>query len=835
MPSRWFYVLFLAISIVLQTSNGRLSQILPSYTENRGTNGSSTSNSVYPDRVKAGNLLPAAMVNKHSVHLKSYAVSKDRILNRRQSRAVKPINDATTMETDNLSDNDCKLELTPESINHFRHIVYYSESTYVYLRLNVHNGSNINITGSKMIVGENVWIWTFFGKEGSLEFLTWPEEFGIWSMGLLYNSVIRPPMNVTLQRATNSGDCSTLQVGTISADSVISNALKNLTLEMMQFDKEKYGPSFYCYKRRVYIQDENVYILCKHIVCPIEAISHSCCSFYYNKTLSTRVVGCREQLFQYDVLWWIIPSIISMILFVYSPILIMFIAYKCTEKEKGVVVLNPPHLANVVTNGDDEIENDEKEDAEVILLAGYRHVTLIRTLLMPFKCLRSKFTDGKPSFLATVIWRSTRVLIPVFSLSVIALQIVLDNYFLHDFVIESMKKGVPLGFRSMLGGYNESKLNFLPYLGGPFVAIALYVFVTGLLLILPDSPIDFVTRILRKQSDERSPLRLNLRTIGTMGTVRTTNRNGYSQFYHLLQAQFYMLLNYKFWGRCINIQTERWGWRTRASLIFLPIYICVCLVELIIATVFYACPIVSFAYYIVAGNVTHLYSSSHSAVVVKCCSLFLSAFLFCGIMYSMLMFGTIFLDATLFFTRVLIFTFTGVIIYPKTAYGYLIFGLTVFYYLWDSISDYASLYQQLFKDTVQAANSVQRANDSERIVHKVNGESGIRESLFEFVIEVHLPRRKQIFLSVLKAAIVLTVLWMLIHLLLTTDNFRELHVIMHVGTALFICALPQIAKTVCKGKENKKHQKRFRKDLAETIRVYMGYFVEDDESPSDSE
>ena len=733
----------------------------------------------------------------------------------------------------------CVVELIQKSINHFRHIVYYGENSYVYLRLHAAKGSNVNITGGKWILEENIWIWTFYGKEGSLEFLKWPEEFGIWSMGLLYNYVIREPMDLYLER--KSGDCSKLEVGNKADDKVISDALKNLTIEMMAFDQEKYGPGFYCYKRRKMIVDESVYMLCKHMVCPIEAISHSCCTFIYNKTISERNVECKEQEFQYDVLWWIIPIVISIVLFLYSPILISYIALHLHmfQKKNGTVVVNQTgdlsNPLNSVNESDSHIQS--MDTSEVILLSGYQHVTLTNTLLIPVQCMIDGCIGNKPSLIGLFFVRLVRVLIPFLSLSVIALQIILDNYYLHDLILESMRKGVPIGFRSMLGGYNESKKNFLPYLGGPFLAISLYIFITGLLLTIPESPIEIVTKRLKAETIENCPLLLGVKTIGILGSVRTTNRKAYSLLYHLLQAQLYMLLNYKFWLRCLVIQVERWCACSphRLFLWFLPLYIVFCVVELVLATVFYVCPIVSFSYYIVAGYVTHLYKNSHRAIFVKLCTLFLAVVVLCGMVFSLLMFCTIFLDATLFVTRVFIFTFTGVIVYPKTAYGYLIFSLTVFYYLWDSISDFAALYQQLFKDTVQAATSVQRANDNDKLIHKIKGENGIQEELFEFVIEIHLPRRKQMFLSILKAAIVLTVLWMLIHLLLTTDNFKELHVIMHVGTALFICALPQIAKTICKGKENKKQHKRRRIELQDTIRVFKGYFIDDDETVCDSD
>lgn len=88
--------------------------------------------------------------------------------------------------------------------------------------------------------------------------------------------------------------------------------------------------------------------------------------------------------------------------------------------------------------------SSEEEKSEVVLLAGYHHVTLLKTFLMPLTYLRSSVTSEKPSLCAVLFCRAIRLLIPVVSLFFIGLQIVLDNFFLHDFVLESKKKGVPL-------------------------------------------------------------------------------------------------------------------------------------------------------------------------------------------------------------------------------------------------------------------------------------------------------------------------------------------------------------------------------------------------------
>ena len=63
-----------------------------------------------------------------------------------------------------------------------------------------------------------------------------------------------------------------------------------------------------------------------------------------------------------------------------------------------------------------------------------------------------------------------------------------------------------------------------------------------------------------------------------------------------------------------------------------------------------------------------------------------------------------------------------------------------------------------------------------------------------------------------------------INLLLKIDGFRDLHVVMHVGTALFVCTLPKIMKTMYRGTDEKLIQQRRKRDLKDSVKCYLGFF-----------
>ena len=83
----------------------------------------------------------------------------------------------------NKAKGKCRLHLHKRSMSHFRHVVYYGDLSFVKLHLKM--TPRLSLKPSRDIVGVGHWVWTYYGQHGGLEFLEWPLEFQIWSLGLL--------------------------------------------------------------------------------------------------------------------------------------------------------------------------------------------------------------------------------------------------------------------------------------------------------------------------------------------------------------------------------------------------------------------------------------------------------------------------------------------------------------------------------------------------------------------------------------------------------------------------------------------------------------------------
>lgn len=745
------------------------------------------------------------------------------------SQRLQDIGDSSA---ENTQENDtCELELCKICVGMFRHVVHYRQASFVHLKLTSDNMTHLK--SERNVISENQWVWTFYGKEGGFEFLKWPSEYGIWSLRLLSSYTVSTPLNIKLIRV--KGNCSNLVVGKKSSDEVISKALLNLTLTLMSYSREDnvtYAPSFFCYRKRNLFVSDFVYKLCINIICPVDPLKYVCCSYSYRAREMTRKLVCKGAELSYDSLWWTLSTVPAFFLFAFSPLIIMFVCNQFPNSKRCSV-------ACISANRTGLMCKNSCIDRNIVLLDGNQPVTFLGTILAPLTTFTKVLKSDHPGFYKYVFVKVCRCFYPLISLTFIGIQILLDHQYLSWYIYNVIDIGIPMGFRSMIAGYERSKDKFLPFLGGPYIALGLYLLVTCFLLVIPESLSEFLVSGLQTSwvDESKTPLRLSIKTIETFGRVRIRFVQGYSKLFKVFLGQFYMLTNTEFWKYVVGIQKSRlliWFQGQRGCLcLFLPFYILICLLEIFLCILEYGFPILSFGLIIIKAFYRRRSDKTSNTVFGLFLGIIIGIFLTACVLFFLFMFCTIFLDATLFITRITIFTFTGIVMYPKVSYGILILVLTIIYYFWDSMQDFAKIYRSLLKDIILICESIQ--TEQERLVVKIGDYKGIKQHLFEFVIERHQPRRHQVVKSVIRMGIVILGLVLAIRLLIEMDGLRELHVVMHVGTALFVCALPQIVKSMCAGKGERFKRKLFRKEIAATIKRYTSYFDGDGQCQNELE
>jgi hypothetical protein len=106
----------------------------------------------------------------------------------------------------------------------------------------------------------------------------------------------------------------------------------------------------------------NWYFLCLHINCPIEATGYKCCTSenYGNKT---RVV-CNGEPIYFDNAWWVVPFIIGLLMFSYSPFLLVKVFHHSAYSSFVPVILR---CATFISSGLDRTINMQTKKIPVVI------------------------------------------------------------------------------------------------------------------------------------------------------------------------------------------------------------------------------------------------------------------------------------------------------------------------------------------------------------------------------------------------------------------------------------------------------------------------------------
>lgn len=632
---------------------------------------------------------------------------------------------------------------------------------------------------TKCAIEPHLWTWTFPAPIGAYQFLKWPKEYGIWSMGLL-DMYSYGPMHISMKVY---GNCSVI-IGQKETTQRIGMALLNMTnkaADLRNADEDfRYGTA--CYNERLYISNYKWYLLCLHINCPIEATGYKCCtSENYGK--KTRVV-CNGEPIYFDNAWWVFPFIIGLLMFSYSPFLLVKVFH---------------HSAYINRDGD---------TSDNMTSIGNTDKWLVCNPLSLFTIIKAnlKVTSEKHR-LMTIILR--RIAITLSTLVIIFIQVCVHYVYDYHYTLELVKHGVPLAFRSMALGYTHSKKNFMPMIGGPYVGLGIYLATTILLVTIPRDFEQFLNKGIPNNLElSTSPLTMDIKTKARLGSVYSIERrSGYDKLYNLMKAHIYMLINPSFWCLAIQMQVRRFVWLMNrltkykvlltilAIVLFIPYILIVGALELILSIIYFGFPIVLFfqvtvlAYY--KGIRSYFGRFGKLGKITQHICTLITILL---IVFNMYILTVVFVDSCHFITRMMIFTFTGFIAFPGATYGYFVFIITVLMYITESVHHIRSTYSKLFKYVSRNCGTIRRKNTfpDVHVSKMVDDVPVISRDLFIYVVSRHKPVRIEIFFSVLKLVLITFLLYIASHTIVTLQRQWDLNPLTQVVTALFVCLVPKL-------------------------------------------
>ncbi|KAL4241137.1 hypothetical protein ACF0H5_001915 [Mactra antiquata] len=735
----------------------------------------------------------------------------------------------------NTPDNEssCRIQPYHESVEFYSKEILDHGYNFMYLNLTFYSNEShqrIQIAETKKVINKYDWIWTFKGEYGAHQYLFLPGDFGYLSFGLLWSHTRTDKMNINFR---TYGNCSDLRIGTNKTDLLIGNALGNLTSEIATlFDRYNY--SYWCYNYRLWIESHSLYWLCRNSICTFQTFEYRCCKYvvYLN---NTRDIECSKDHYHFGALWWMLPIIIGNILFAFYPIVLVKVGM--TFSEWTAAVKKRPFLPTSLKTFTRMTSTDRLEKKyKFVSLKGHFPITFMSTIFSPV-C----HWDCSGPITSRII-RLWVLLLPV---SICTIRVLLDNKYAHDLVKGAVMKNALVGFSSLIAGIEEASRVFLPIFNGPVTALAIFLSFSCAFVLLPKHFDHFLEKGLRDcHSNARYMFlyQIPLKLIERYSGISIRKSAGYKRFYSIFIAQTFMLLHWRFWRHVVKLFCARWtnvicpGFvpNTRNFLLLFilyvfmfPIYLLFCFIELVITVLYFMFPVINSIFLVLKATLVEYFALfKHCGKFLKFVRIVLLFPLFGLFLVSWYMYCIIFFDAFWFLTKITMFTYAGVIAYPKISYGYMILCFMSIYYLIESARAFGDSYRELLKISIE-------------VVEKVNGEvcedeelgpvryntfvekHSLHRDLFLLIVDRHRPRRNQILITLLKFGSVITLLTISVELLITFDKIQDLSLVSHVFTVLFVCALPKLVRNLCMENYKSESKRRLRSKIKKTFLWFL--------------
>lgn len=620
-----------------------------------------------------------------------------------------------TEKYSNVDKQQCNMTINATSVAVFKNSLEEFRPNFAKLELRFRYEHNVSKGGPYLLEPSTSfkedailpyqWVWTYDSPTDFFPYLKWPVDFTILSFGLLGAKTLKPGfLVVEIQNMT----CEEVVIGNSSSILSIGFALRQLTKNLMDIDK-KYSFSYWCYISVIPgVKETLAYQLGIYIAYPVEFERYNCCKTLLSKRESEGFyVDCT--LPQIPKMWQttLIPYFLGLIAFAFFPISLF--GTSASLKATGT-----------------KSESDEcfqvlsltVDDNDFVFLTGNPPISL--TILVGGLC-------GLSNKYPIAVSRIRRAIFVLLGPILILFEVFIYYRYDYQTTMTLLDHGCPMGYLSMIGGFEKSQSNFMPVLGGPYCLLAGFYF-TGFIFVVTPSFLDVIAfdgTLRYCKFDGISPLFLTTEAVEKYSYMNIRSVNcGYKRLQIQSLAMFYTVMNPTFWYETVCIQCYRFKsalticssvvYRILLIVIVLPLYFCFCVMEMVLCIVYYGIPLVNTLCVLATGYIVwmsqfsgggHSNSCNNVSFVLKntVIKTLLAIIFTCIFVYFVFSFCSIFICSFSFLAKVLVFCFIAVLVYPSTSFGYLFFGVVFVYYIFKTLKGIGESYLELLADAVEVS------------------------------------------------------------------------------------------------------------------------------------
>jgi hypothetical protein len=436
--------------------------------------------------------------------------------------------------------------------------------------------------------------------------------------------------------------------------------------------------------------------------------------------------------------------------------------------------------------------------------------------------------------------------------------------------------GTPVGFLALLGDASNRHKVFVPALGGPVGITALYFVLGFFFLVLPKCLKNVVNNGLpvsyifcenpSVNNDEgrqcpscrsiQSPLLFGANDIINLSQINVDPADlkpGYTKSGTLMRCNFYMLFSMKFWRLVWRIQITRACFicdRMPMLLFFLsvvciPLYIVICLLEILLCLLYFGVPFFFFLIVMIRAAMNMIpdlrkkytmfsYIFSFHFIRYLCnFILFISILVFAYCNYLLIV------ASLRFISKVITYCFIAVVIFPSVSFGNIFLFVVIVYYIIRQLKLFSYNYTSILLSAVtiskrinktqnhvtcfnghltvsnvmlnelmgievngrflETSQNIALSNTRENVIEMKIAEHsyGIPNELFQLLIRKYRPMHKYVLSLLLRVSVL--IFWVLLFLIIThnyclvpDDQIAE---VLHVIFIIAVGALPKLIES----------------------------------------
>ncbi|KAL4234251.1 hypothetical protein ACF0H5_005901 [Mactra antiquata] len=421
---------------------------------------------------------------------------------------------------------DCSLSVWPRSILYFDSELTRISPHFVHFQLEFNTSTHFNTTSD--VFKPRHWVWTYKSHFATHPYMSWNIDYGLLSFGLLDSHTL----DIDFVKINVHGDCN-LTLGEYNTSMMIAGALTDLVKNFSDGRFNVYDSNEFCYTSF----DENVkttwyYLAAIYFNYPITYLGYMCCHVMFNYSDTNYFHMCDRTLQPKWEQSMYIPYWLGLFLFMYCPIILFQVS--------AWLVKDDPYTKHVDVDrfsvNDEDYQDLDHLNDKWIFLNGDSPIG-ITSFMQVILCNLSKRHP-------IVMSRIRRTLLILLTPSIIHIQLAMYKNGIgitnsKISVRDLVKRGVPMGFLSLLADKEDQNKVFAPAFGGALFILIMFHLQGFIFIIVPRS-LNLIVERGMPMHNLPSPLSLDVEDIISMSMCRIVPAPGYEKGYAVLRLVFHL-------------------------------------------------------------------------------------------------------------------------------------------------------------------------------------------------------------------------------------------------------------------------------------------------------